>query len=152
MKLLADIKSGEPIKLMLTFGNVGKEPAKNVGRVAEKFVPISVETMKFGTIMEEFSAAIESETAEASCGKSSRRYLGTIYPAGAESNYVMLIAPADITEKVLQGHTLIVRGCFQYQTAGAERHSGFCYLHNVLTPNQEFPGTFRSCPIANDAN
>jgi hypothetical protein len=149
---IGDVTSGHEITLSLNYGNIGKEPALKVGRIAEKFGAFSLVWSKPETAMEDFVDAVEAKTSEASCkAMPTERYLGTLYPGPPESYSVQATAPPEWADKILQNQTFFVRGCFHYETMGIERYSGYCFWYNQALPQKGLPDVLRFCPTGNDA-
>jgi hypothetical protein len=153
MMQIGEITSGHETALLLTYGNIGKQPAFKTGRIAEKYAAMDPSLSKPDRAMNDFIDTIEANTAEGSCKtKLAERYLGTIFPGPPESYSVHPTAPPEWADKILQNLTLIIRGCFHYETMGIDRYTGYCFWHNSAAPNKENSGGMRFCPTGNEAN
>ena len=143
--------------IILPVQNIGREPAKNVGRkeIFGVLDPVFLVPPTGKLIAEKYAEEIEKAAPGDPCKEAdSLRYLGVVYPNQTTVQTAPITVPAKfMTEGVVNGTTeLIVKGCFVYNTFGERRESRYCYVYWAAGPQHAQVGGFHFCTIGNDAN
>lgn len=130
--------AGNPVNFVITYQNSGREPAINFTSTADPFI-VTTEDNQDGVITGRLVKDVNDCLAK-------KPIIGTqvVYPStGFASNQLTVtFDKSKIDDKVISGEkTLVVSGCFVYETFGSSHHSTFCfYYHSGVTkgPNLAF--------------
>ena len=160
LKLIGPLKSEQEAAFLLTYGNSGKAPAKNVGHAnnsksigTEGLVGATTET---GVLLLRDMIAKANFTDTCAAAKE-KRVLGVVYPGPLDGYYTAISTkPEWITQPTVDGGAfIVVKGCFVYETMGEPHRSEYCLFYNKklddLKP-QEYRNYLSNCPTGNDAD
>jgi hypothetical protein len=155
IQLFEPIEVNRNTKVLLYFGNVGREPAINVGGDSEiKFVKIPITGRQAQP--SDIGAWINDAGFGDPCIKAEKeRYFGVIYPSGNPESNSSPVSSEIATKEAKEGSALIVvKGCFVYETMGKTRRSKYCFFYNSIIAVQRPPehkNHFQPCTVGNDA-
>jgi hypothetical protein len=153
LHLEAPLKAGETAKLLLYFGNSGREPAINVGQHHESAsLPVEVIIGPDEDGSGRLRDAIQKMDLPDSCELASKnRLLGVVYPGAIDGNTNSInIDRKWITDKVATGFGFVViKGCIIYETIRETHKSRYCFFYAgqiaALRP-PEHQSWLQSCP------
>jgi len=153
----------EPLKVRVSFQNIGREPAKSLkqwlqfGYVrATSLPPAQWLDLPIWKTQKEF------QRAEICKGIAGVNNTGVAYPTptfaftvdankGKDANYPDSLIPVLFTEVKAQQTMLLVTGCFSYETMNRTRHSTFCVFLNPASGGRDITEwSFSACPVGND--
>lgn len=157
-----DLKSDDPLKVRVTYQNVGKEPAEDVAlSVSSSFMIRPTYPVELWKDLPDWHAqkALESET---QCKKTrSVNIRSTVYPSNSfgyfadTAKIVHMPGLPDSDIPNLFGWTkretviYIVNGCISYKTEGKRRYSSFCAFLNPAEGGPMAKWPFSACPVGN---
>jgi hypothetical protein len=145
-KIEGAVEIGKPIDVTVEYANTGHEPGQNFVYSIDGFQETEDDD-KDGTAMKKMSAFFEA------CKNSKSTIVGqVVFPTSGFSAYnlgVKLNAET-ITQELVDGKTtLIVQGCFLYDSFSAYRHTYFCYYYNSKKTK---PANLNICNIGDSAD
>jgi hypothetical protein len=123
--------------------NTGKLPAINLSYHAEPFVFTRRALARASVPMSDFIQH---------CIAGKKYAQGVAYPTNGFTTYSLTvkIAKERITKDVIErGDTLVVAGCFTYETFNMTRYSSFCMY---FTPKESKPESWNFCNVGNNAD
>ena len=120
---------GQPVKVVISVRNSGREPARDVRWIPTKIVAASDEDV---------SLSQKVDTNLRFClGTPSQQFGQVIYPTGGFGEgfeYTVLFDGNEVDQDFVDGKKLFVlQGCLTYESFGATRHSAFCYFFKNKT-------------------
>jgi hypothetical protein len=128
------LKVGEDAMLLFYYGNIGKEPATNVGNHSEaQSLPMSlidgppeIAAFKLRDAINDLKMPDSCSLAEA------ERFAGVVYPGSLDSTTKAVKVEAKwLTQPIVDGFGfVIVKGCIVYETMRKSRRSEYCFLYN----------------------
>lgn len=121
--------AGQRNKIVVEYQNTGKEPALSFVFDATALVIADVEEMD-GTSVRKMNDYLLK------CVKTPvRSFAGVVFPT---SGFAVSQASIELNEKLIDddvatgtGKSLIVQGCFAYQTGNVTHHSAFCFFYRA---------------------
>ena len=118
--------AGKKLAVSITFHNTGREPARNVAWIVEKFIATPEEERQ-GLLSWKSMIFLEK------CLNLKERESGqVVYPSTgfASATLISQLEQEIIDEDLVIGKKwLIIHGCFVYRTFDKVRHSAFCYFY-----------------------
>jgi hypothetical protein len=154
------IKAGEVASSIQYYGNIGHEPAINVGShsegkslAADVCITGPVDGLAF-----RFRDAIHALEMPDSCALAEKeRFAGVMYPGPSDGyNKTIEVEGKWITPQIEMGlGFLVVKGCIVYETMGKTRRSKYCFLYNQKANDSRsvhLKGYWMNCITDNEAN
>ena len=154
------LKAGADATLILTYGNSGREPAKNVGHEPDS-KNIGVEGLAGATLetgIFRLRDLIEKAGFEDTCATADKkRLMGVVYPGPLDGSFASIVVAGNkITQAAIEGQAFIViKGCFMYETMTEPHKSKYCLFYNKVLDDMkplEYRNFFSNCPTGNDAD
>jgi hypothetical protein len=164
---LAD--TDDPLKVRVTYQNVGREPAKNVRNwTATGFIPLSpVITDRWIELGSWYTAP--NVQAKVICSRvGDTKNAGVVYPSATSAMSVDTVKysvdkniaaslgispniPLPVDDIKAAKAVYFVIGCFSYDTLSITRYSSFCAFLNPAGGGKDISQwAFSSCPVGND--
>lgn len=117
---------GQPVKVVISVRNSGREPARDF-----RWIPTKIVSSK----SDEGTLSQKVDTNLRFClGTPSQKFGQVIYPTGGFGDgfeFTVLFDGSEIEEEVINGEKiLVVQGCLTYESFGATRHSAFCFFYD----------------------
>jgi hypothetical protein len=145
-KIDGAIEIGKSVDISIEYANTGHEPAQNFFSSVEGFMETDQDE-KSGSSLKKMMTFFES------CQKSRNNIVGqVVFPTSGFSAYNLgaKLNPENVTQEFIDGKTtLIVQGCFLYESFSAFRHTYFCYFYNAKTTK---PANLSICHIGDSAD
>jgi hypothetical protein len=117
--------AGSPLDVVVEYRNTGKEPALAVFQGIDSFTFTQAEDDSGITRSRIINFAVNCFDKQSSDGAN------VAYPAsGSSEDQITITVPKEtIDDAVVKGtKTVVILGCFAYETSGATHHSSFCFL------------------------
>jgi hypothetical protein len=133
-KISGAIEAGKPGELVIEYANTGREPALNFVYSIDAFSSTNAEE-KNGVTIAKINATLKGCKAVERLGGGQ-----VIFPSTGFSSYNLTSKTADevFDQEMIDGEkTLIVQGCFLYNSFNIIRHSYFCYFYRAKTTKPE---------------
>lgn len=118
------LQTGQQGVIALSYTNVGKEPAINVGVTVKPFMVSNDEIKAPAVLADKIMHAMDG----ISCAKRGPDPNGfVVYPSGERDYKVSVdVNSGEVTRFLARDGYLVVAGCFTYETFGAPHYSAFC--------------------------
>jgi hypothetical protein len=118
---------GQPVKVVISVRNSGREPARDV-----RWIPTKIVDANEGTLNQKMDTNLRF-----CLGTPSQKFGQVIYPTGGFGEgfeYTVQFDGSEIDQEVIDGNRVfVVQGCLTYESFGATRHSAFCFLFKNKT-------------------
>jgi hypothetical protein len=122
------IEVGKEIEFNVEYANTGHEPGQNFSYSIDGFNETEVEDRN-GTAMKKMGEFLQR------CENSRNQIVGqVVFPTTGFNAYSLAgkLKSELATQDLLDGNiTLVMQGCFLYQSFSAFRHTYFCYFYNA---------------------
>lgn len=144
-EIVTGLKAGEPLKFVLAYTNIGKQPALGVVINA---IPRTVEPPKDGNWYKPFPG--RNETCEAAHPNENGLVVYPSADARQATTYFSQRFPEQA--KVLDGtQALVIEGCIGYETFNEAHYSAFCYYVQPFVEKATTGRAIMLCPTHNHA-
>jgi hypothetical protein len=118
---------GQPVKVVISVRNSGREPARDV-----RWLPTKIVAADDGTLSQKVDTNLRF-----CIGTPSQKFGQVIYPTGGFGEgfeFTVLFDGSEVDQEVIDGKkTIGVQGCLTYESFGATRHSAFCFFFQNKT-------------------
>ena len=145
---------GVPFRVVLGYGNLGREPASNMGQYKiEKLVSVAGAELIEGP-SDRLRQVIDEKNDPNVCEEAYKIRGKIIYPTQNNLQDELTFKPKDgiVTAKSISGSkSIVIKGCFVYETIGTIYYSRYCFYYNSMVNPQLSPANVLSyCPSGNE--
>ena len=137
------LEKNQPIKVIVSFQNSGKDPAMNVKNVAEGGVTLSL-TPQMAAYSQQFGPA--PPVAEPCKGLTPQVGSPSVYPSTVQGIKALIAQSMIADDAIISGErTFFVHGCAAYESYGETRFSEYCFWLGPRIDPKTGRRIFQSC-------